>query len=105
MSPSAGCVSKSRVGAKSYCKLPIVNLERRGRSARMAGRLSANLETLSQKLLDVCCSSTRASKEKQLCATRVDGDVVTSPSQYDNFSSATDQETEETSMPFRSKTL
>ena len=102
MSPSAVCVSKSRVGAKSYCKLPIVNLERRGRSARMAGRLSANLETLSQMLLDVC---TRASKEKQLCATRVDGDVVTSPSQYDNFSSATDQETEETSMPFRSKTL
>ena len=51
----------------------------------MAGRLSANPETLSQKLLDVCCSSTRASKEKQLCATRVDGDVVTSPSQSENF--------------------
>ena len=62
-------------------------------------------QKLSQKLLDVCYSSTCASKEKQLCATRVDGDVVTSPRQSEFFSSATDQETEGTSMPFRSKTL
>ena len=54
----------------------------------------------------MCAAVAHASKENQLCAIRVNGDVVIIPVQSEKKdSSATDQQTARTSMPLRSKTL
>ena len=49
----------------------------------------------------VCAAVARASKENQLCATRVDGDVVILQGQSEKNSSGSDQQTTTTLMPIR----